>query len=246
MNVKFLAKFLFCNMAMLASVVVAGARSRALFIPVRAMIVKLYSTLPLGVIFTSAGSRMPQRLTLPIAKKTFAVLCKPLSNGKLDATLLANSINHVALMTLSQPVNATFSVAEVMGAPLELVRGARNRLATLRARNRNSFNVSGAVCAFSDFASMYFPALSRAVMVFVFLDLMRLTLDYASTVGASNLDFAFGSFHKKYLLFVTVCPRQAAGQPRIGGRVNDSRSPASGQQMYALDRCIVAQIGGIR
>lgn len=51
--------------------------------------------------------------------------------------------------------------------------------------------------------------------------------------------------HKKYLLSVVDRLLVEGIRSRIGGKVNDSRLPASGQQMYALDRCIIAQAGGL-
>jgi hypothetical protein len=252
-NVKFLLEFLFGDATALALIAVAFAYLSALFVPVGAIVANI-ATFPSWMVRPRQCVGVKSGCTFTPAKMMSAVLHVPGPDKDFYTTLIAIrcyvAVKRVILSFVKQRVAMACTLATaIMAISIQLILRAKIWFFATVARNFDKMKDGArryvrAWYTFSQHAFQFMLAIFRATWIGGMFDSPGCKLYFLTTVRTGNFD-SVSWWHKKNLLFVVDRLLVEGIRLRIGGRANDSRSPASGQQMYALDRCIMPQIGGI-
>lgn len=131
-NIKFAAKLLFGQSAILALVAVALACLAPLFFPVLAVVAS-YATLPLWVIFTYEGSGHPLRHVFFAAKVVWCSLCNAAIHFKWGAALRTGYGDLIDL-----PLVFAIVVAKIVFSYRELIRRTGEDFSAMIARHFDS------------------------------------------------------------------------------------------------------------
>lgn len=227
-NVKGSLSFLLVHAAMTAFAAVALACGAGLAIPVGAIVI-VWATFPIMVILARLVFGTPLGATLHAAKVVFIALESGYTSlPKTTTTLIAidqqNAIPPGMIfphVCFAYPCTATFVIAKMKHLTISMVFVALKLLSALSAFHQ--YRLTGLPC-FKTWGA------AKKVSGSTGFNMRRGFLDGLSALMASD-----NNGHTKNLLLVIDRLLVEGIRSRIGGRVNDSRSPASGQQMYAFD-----------